>query len=185
MQLIIRDLCAIRNDQILFKNLSLTVKSGEILWVQGANGAGKTTLLQIIFGLLPSDSGDILTQPEAVMDYLGHQRNLTPLFSVRQELEWWHDGDISVGLELWQLAPLQETKIDKLSQGQRKRVELAKMTLADAPIWLLDEPWSDLDSQHQQILNQVLTQRSKQGLITILTSHEAPNLKPLRRIELS
>jgi heme exporter protein A len=163
-----------RGERQLFSDVSVTVKPGTLLAVTGENGSGKTSFLRMLCGLLSPDAGAILWQGKdirqlkelysAQLTYIGHlngiKDELTPVENLR--VSAWLAGDDSsgaivqkaleaVGLER-SVHPL-PTRV--LSQGQKRRVALARLWLSTRPLWLLDEPFASLDA----VATSYLTQR--------------------------
>lgn len=168
-----------RNDNVLFKNLNFTLSDGQALQINAANGVGKTTLLKIIAGLLPIAAGKITTDYSAL--YLGHNSNLHPALSVQANLKFLHllnSRSSSVNSQHMQLA-IQNAGINKqlytageeLSAGQAQRVNLARLYLAQEKLWLLDEPFVNLDNNAKLILTNLLIKHLLSGGALIIASH--------------
>ena len=160
-----------RNIYPLFQNLNFQISPGELLQVTGANGSGKTTLLRILAGLLKPTSGDIRFSQGSIYQnksdyqthvaYLGHHNALKPGLTIKENL-------ISHGLlmgatafkletllEQFNLASYAEMLAHQLSQGQQRRLALAKILLSQKCIWILDEPLTTLDQQGINQFNKV------------------------------
>ena len=140
----------------LFESLEFEVNKSQAFCLVGSNGTGKTTLLSILAGLFTNYQGVVtysphLSPPIFVEDRLGLFLNMTP----KENLSWY--------AKLWglEIAPeVMENALGKmsvlsssdmycntLSSGQRRRVALARLLMANADIWLLDEPFNALDAQ--------------------------------------
>ena len=186
----VSNLACSRGDHRLFSGLSFTLYPGQIMQVQGANGSGKTSLLRTLCGFLMPDEGTITWRGENTRDldedyhaemlYLGH------LNAIKDELSALENLRISAGLsgieldEKEAIAALRHmglrgrerlpTKV--LSQGQRRRVALARLLVSDARLWILDEPLTALDvgavAQIQELIAEHLAQ---QGMV-IFTTHQ-------------
>ena len=187
----LNDLECTRGERQLFTALNAVVTSGGLLRVDGANGAGKTSLLRTVCGLLAPSAGDVRWrgQPVAGMReeyarellYLGHtpalKNDLTPvenlvvactLGGARPTLAGASAALAKAGLEGFELTPSRH-----LSQGQRKRVALARLELdAAVPLWVLDEPFNALDASASAWLVSLLTAHLARGGIVVLTSHQ-------------
>lgn len=180
-----------RNDELLFSNLELSVKPGQVLQVEGRNGSGKTTLLRILCGLtLPTD-GEVRwrgrnirgTYPDFVTDlcYVGHlpgvKGELTPL----ENLEFFRAGrqwrsSISTEHALDQLGlPMECETVPcrRLSAGQQRRVALARLLLTEARLWVLDEPFTALDPQGRDTVERLLAGHLAAGGLAVVTTHHA------------
>ena len=155
MRLIADRLTSIRGGRTLFSGLSFAVAEGEALLLLGPNGSGKTTLIRTIAGLLaPSegnlglDGGDAERSLGEQCHYVGHLNALKSSLTVEENASFWcrflgggggHDR-IEAALVAFGLADLRDIPAAYLSAGQKRRLGLARVLLADRPIWLLDEP---------------------------------------------
>jgi heme exporter protein A len=191
-----------RGERTLFTNLSFTLGAGELLQVAGPNGSGKTSLLKLLCGLTPPAAGEIRWQgaPARGEDfrrqlfYLGHQH------AVKEELSALENLHISTGLagepltdeaaldalDRMGLAGREHLPAKVLSQGQKRRVALARLLVSKAPLWILDEPLTALDVGAVDLIQSRLAEHlANQGMV-VLTTHQAlhvPGVTP-RRIEL-
>jgi len=157
--------------------------------IRGANGAGKSTLLRLVAGLIRLSGGHFQWRDGANTNrqspepdqfhYVGHQEGLKPAFSVRQNLDFWTQfmgrpdrsryGDV---LDKWHLRSIADIPTQFLSAGQRKRTTLARLSLVDRPIWLLDEPTVSLDAAGRAILQNLMTAQAARGGLIIVTTHD-------------
>lgn len=183
------DLECVRGDRPLFSHLSFSLRPGEMLHVTGINGSGKTTLLRAICGLTHHHAGEIrwngaATQKlgdeyHAQLAYVGHtngiQGDLTPEENLRVAMNLSgsagaeHIGSVlkRLGLAAYHRFP---AKI--LSQGQKRRLALARLVVERKPLWILDEPLSGLDVDSVSLMTTILTEHLAQGGLTIITSHQ-------------
>ena len=184
-----------RNETPVFGPLDFSVDAGEALLVQGGNGAGKTTLLRVLAGLLRADAGSIGIdgQPARAesrarhIAYLGHLPGLKADLSALQNLDFLcglHGRRTTqtaeaamaiVGLDGYQDAPLRT-----LSAGQKKRLGLARLWLSPAPLWLLDEPYANLDLDGITLVNRMVQAHLKTGGAALITTHGAYAAPPVR-----
>ena len=191
-----------RDERVLFSGLDFATRPGRALQIQGSNGSGKTTLLRILCGLNNEYQGklywqekplaEVVEQFRAGMFYLGHSpginRTLTPL----QNLRWFcanrgfaDDGAILAALSVLGLSGYEDLPCYQLSAGQQRRVSLARLPLADAPLWILDEPFTALDRQAVADLENRIAAHVTGGGAVILTTHHALKLAcPLEVINL-
>ena len=189
------DLAFARNEVPVFGPLDFAVDAGEALLVQGGNGSGKTTLLRVLAGLLRADSGqvEIDGRPAAAglrahaIAYLGHLSALKGDLSVLENLEFLcglhgrrrrqlpADALAIVGMAGYEDAPARQ-----LSAGQKKRVTLARMWLAPAPLWLLDEPYANLDLEGINLVNRMISAHLRDGGAALVTTHGAYAAPPVR-----
>lgn len=185
----IRDLCCTRGDRPLFSGLSRTVQSGELLHVVGSNGSGKTTLLRTLCGLSRPAEGEIRWKGRSVSDladeyradlvYVGHldgvQGELTLTENLRAQacLEGQVElGAIAGALECVELSARGHLPAKILSQGQHRRLALARLLLLKRPIWILDEPFTALDTKSCRIITRLLEEQLERGGLVILSSHQ-------------
>ena len=183
-----------RGGRSLFQPISFSLAAGAAMHLQGDNGAGKTTLLRSLSGLSPLAQGEVLWRGEPTstaasdfkreMLYLGHalglKDELTALENVQlnaamagQTLgrEQALQALASQGLKSRAHLPLRV-----LSQGQKRRVALARLQVSQAKLWLLDEPFVALDTEAVQALQVLLQQHLSQGGAMVFTSHQTVNL---------
>jgi len=190
-----RGLSFARNEEPVFGPLDFAVNAGEALLVQGGNGSGKTTLLRVLAGLLRADSGRVLIEGHpAVPDlraravaYLGHLPALKGELSVLENLEFLcglhgrREGQaIGPALEVVGMSGYEDAPARQLSAGQKKRVTLARMWLSPAPLWLLDEPYANLDLEGINLVNRMISAHLRDGGATLVTTHGAYAAPPVR-----
>ena len=156
-------LLCIRGERVVFTKLDFSVASGEALLLLGPNGSGKSSLLRVMAGLLKAAGGHLSWDGVPVLEdreahsarvhYVGHHDAIKPVLSVLENLRFWarlHDstaGDATAraALETLELLRLAEVPGKLLSAGQKRRLNLARLLAAPAPLWLLDEPTVALD----------------------------------------
>jgi heme exporter protein A len=184
-----------RNEQPVFGPLEFAVDAGEALLVQGDNGAGKTTLLRVLAGLLAADDGEVEIDGHAAkpdlraraIAYLGHLpalkadltalENLAFLCGLHGRRRGQLPGD---ALGIVGLAGYEDTLARQLSAGQKKRLALARLWLSPAPLWLLDEPYANLDLDGINLVNRMVQAHLREGGATLLTTHGAYAAPPVR-----
>jgi heme exporter protein A len=186
----VNNLECIRGDRSLFSGLGFSLETGELLHLQGHNGSGKTTLLRTLCGLIAPSEGavnwngkNIRRQREefaAEMLFLGHLNGLKDDLTAVENLRilCQLDGLDAGDEELWQvldkmgLYGFEDLPVRVLSQGQKRRVSLARLLLSKSPLWLLDEPFTALDKAAVDFLQTVIADHIKQGGLVILTTHQ-------------
>ncbi len=188
-------LCFSRNELPVFGPLDFSVDAGEALLVQGDNGAGKTTLLRVLAGLLRADAGQIEIDGHAAkpssralaIAYLGHLPALKADLGVLENLDFLcglhgrRRGQAPTdALALVGLAGFEDSLVRQLSAGQKKRLALARLWLAPAPLWLLDEPYANLDLDGINLVNRMVQAHLHDGGATLLTTHGAYAAPPVR-----
>ncbi len=192
-----------RGDRHVLKGVSLQVSPGELVHVSGANGTGKTTLLRVITGLLQPEQGTVTWCARAInrsrseyqtrLAYLSHEPALKGDLTALENLRF------SVGLKRRaSLEELRETlkrtgvaqcadlPARVLSAGQRRRVAMARVLAMRASLWLLDEPFTNLDSAGAELMSQLLQAHVEEGGLAVVVAHQALQIEwPLRRLELT
>jgi heme exporter protein A len=180
------DLACRRGDRVLFKGLSLELASGEALHVTGANGIGKSSLLRILSGLLAPFAGAV--ESEGAIALLDERPALDPDLPLRKSLNFWEaiDGCTSPdgAIQAMELEPLLDVPVRYLSTGQRKRAAMASILNRAAPIWLLDEPLSGLDTAAQAKFASLIQLHVSGGGICALASHQTVAVEGLRTLAL-
>jgi heme exporter protein A len=185
-------LTLIRGDRCLFHGLEFALKSGELLLVEGPNGSGKTTLLRAIAGLVDPDEGlvrwngtDVKQDRQAFHANLvwmahrpGFKGDLTVIENLRFEAGLRTMAMSAAGPHLARLgvATLTDMPFRVLSAGQQRRVALARLMLADAPLWLMDEPFTNLDADGQDLVIEVLQEHLRDGGMCVMATHQQVEL---------
>lgn len=177
-----RDLQVERGQFPVFAPVSLRLGRGELVCLQGRNGAGKTTLLRCLAGFIDHAAGSLKSQPGLRTLYLGHRLPLKPELSCRESLRFQtrlfarpepHQG----WLEGFGLAGYERSRVRHLSAGQRKRLALAMLVACDGSLWLLDEPYANLDASGQAMVDQLLADHLAGGGAALIAAHDrAPRL---------
>lgn len=186
----VSDLACRRGDRQLFFGLSFRVPEATLLYVRGRNGSGKTTLLRALSGLLRTDAGSIRWRGESIRDlgddyhrdllYFGHLNGIKADLSGLENLRVAStldqsratDAAIYQALERIGLAGFEDLPTRMLSQGQKKRVALARLVLSKAPLWVLDEPFTALDVDALDVLQQLIAAQVAGGGSVVLTTHQ-------------
>lgn len=187
-----RDLHLWRGERHVLRGVDFAVPRGACLHVSGANGAGKTSLLRTACGLLHPESGRVLWEGRdvradlpgfhAALLYIGHEPPLKADLSALENLRFWIGTRRRVGLDRL-AAALQrvgasgwsERPARTLSVGQKRRVALAALSLALVPLWLLDEPTTNLDGEGQRLVGALIEEQlARGGVVVAATHHELP-----------
>ena len=168
-----------------------TAKAGDIVWVRGGNGSGKTTLLRTLAGLAAPAAGRIELGGERAV-YVGHANALKDDLGAAEALRFLLrlDGldprpdQIDSALARFGLAHRRQVPVRALSQGQRRRVALARLCLRPGALaWLLDEPFDALDDEGAATLMALLVEHARGGGLAVLTSHVALPPAAIRPLE--
>ncbi|WP_442593364.1 cytochrome c biogenesis heme-transporting ATPase CcmA [Parapusillimonas sp. JC17] len=184
------NLHAIRGERSLFKRLNFQIKAGECLLVQGENGSGKTSLLRMIAGLMPSSDGAVFWKGSPIAQlgddfrrellYCGH------LLGLKNELNGienlvasacvaGNSVSVPIAIEALRRSGLQGKEylpVRFLSQGQKRRVSLARLLLQPRALWILDEPLAALDVGAVLWLTGVVDAHLELGGVVVMTSHQ-------------
>lgn len=190
-----------RDDRTLFRDLSFSILPGTLTRVEGPNGSGKTTLLRVLAGLNDNVDGQILwrgTDRRANREsflydtlYIGHRPGIKSLLSPLENLKALTAGRADYSEEaLVQalsgtgLAGFESVPCRRLSAGQQRRVALARLLLADEPLWILDEIFTAIDAEGVEALERLLVQRAEEGGSVILTTHHRLQVPGMHRVGL-
>ncbi|MDV3503231.1 cytochrome c biogenesis heme-transporting ATPase CcmA [Marinobacter sp. M-5] len=190
-----------RDDRILFRDLCFSILPGTLTRVEGPNGSGKTTLLRILAGLNDAWSGGLhwLGEPRAHrreeflhnMLYIGHRPGIKPLLTPLENLRALMAGRKTVSdVVLMQalagtgLYGFEDVPCRRLSAGQQRRVALARLLIADEPLWILDEVFTAIDMDGVEALESLLVQRAQEGGAIVVTTHHDLRLPSMQRISL-
>jgi len=196
------DLACSRGERRLFSDLRLAVEAGSWLHVTGENGSGKTTLLRTLIGLCAPDQGQICWQGVPTREradefrraliFLGHhvalKDELTPLenlhFLAAVDGLSVGEGEALAALIRLGLRGREALSARFLSAGQKRRVLLARLLVRQAPLWVLDEPFTALDGAGVELVAGLIETHLAQGGMAILTSHQAVPIANGRVVEL-
>ena len=183
-----------RDDRMLFNGLSFSLDTGEVLQIEGPNGSGKTSLLRILSGLRRADEGAVKWQGVEIrhtredyyasMVYIGHlpciKGDLTTLENIRVLLDTRSQSVSSATVEQALasvgLAGFEDVTGKALSSGQRRRVLLAFLLLAEAKLWILDEPLTALDVKGVDLVESMILEHRANGGSVIFTTHHGMQL---------
>lgn len=201
----ISDLACSRGDHRLFSGLSFSLSAGELLQIEGVNGSGKTSLLRALCGFLMPDAGTIRWRGENIrtlredyhadLVYLGH------LNAIKDDLDALENLRINAGmagcrldgkeavaaLRRMGLRGRETLPVKVLSQGQRRRVGLARLLVGHAPLWILDEPLTALDVGAVGLMQELIGGHLANGGMVVYTTHQPLEVAgvTMRRLSLS
>jgi heme exporter protein A len=192
-----------RGDAHVLKGVSMQAAPGDLVHVAGPNGTGKTTLLRVITGLLHPEQGSVTwcakaidrsrTEYQLALAYLSHEPALKGDLTALENLTF------SVGLK----RPVSAEELNDclrragvaqcanlparvLSAGQRRRVAMARVLAMRASLWLLDEPFTNLDARGAELLSELLLAHVRgSGIAVVVAHHDLQVAWPLRRLELT
>jgi heme exporter protein A len=191
-----------RGDRHVLRGVSLDLHPGELMHVSGPNGTGKTTLLRVVSGLLRPEKGSVAWQGrsiaataaeyQAALAYASHEPALKSDLTALENLRF------TVGLKRRVTAAELRSSLERtgvgtcanlparvLSAGQRRRVAMARVLAFQADLWLLDEPYTNLDGSGSSLLSALLAEHVGQGGVALVVAHHDLNVAvQTRRLEL-
>lgn len=192
-----------RGDRHVLRGVNFSLQGGQCLQLTGPNGAGKTSLLRTVCGLSYPEAGRISWRGEdiradlpafhAQLAYLGHDSPLKLELTARENLHYWvgvrcrfSRSGLDAALERVGAMSWADRPVRTLSAGQKRRAALAGITLMRAPLWLLDEPTTNLDSDGQSLVGRLIEEHlGEGGLAMVAVHHElAVSAEGLRRLDL-
>ncbi|MDR6952492.1 heme exporter protein A [Ancylobacter sp. 3268] len=206
MRLVVRELACRRGARELFRDLGFTVEAGRALVVTGPNGAGKSSLLRLLAGLASPVSGSIrlegAPEPDSFgeqVHYLGHLDAHKLALSAADNLRFWRDllgrppsrsalqgspPGVEAAMEEVGLGGLGALPVAVLSAGQKRRLALARLLVAERPLWILDEPTTALDSRAQALFAALARAHIAKGGLLVAATHAPLDLAPSESLDL-
>nr|WP_275659492.1 cytochrome c biogenesis heme-transporting ATPase CcmA [Shewanella insulae] len=182
------NLTCIREERILFDELSFDIQAGEIVQIEGPNGAGKTSLLRILAGLSRPYAGEAKYKGEDItrcrdeynddLLYLGHLAGVKSELTAEENLNFnlrisgYDDFATNQILAKVNLSGFEEALAGHLSAGQHRRTALARLWHTNCKVWLLDEPFTAIDKKGVEELEHLFLQHAQNGGCVIMTTHQ-------------
>ena len=183
-----KDLTCVRGGRLVFQGLGFQVTAGSVLVLRGPNGCGKSSLLRLVAGFQAPAAGEFLWDDNSISDdpdghraritYAGHLDAVKTAFSVTEGLMFWarfggtsNPKTVADALDRWGLGAVSDIPGGYLSAGQRKRLNLARLSLSTAQMWLLDEPTVSLDDGAIDTLMTVISKHQAGGGSAIIATH--------------
>lgn len=199
----VNQLTAIRDDRVLFSDLSFSLQPGDLVQIEGRNGTGKTTLMRIIAGLGDKESGEVRWCGEAIdvardhfhqsLLFIGHLTGVKRELTAYENLAFYQSitdkqtnkATLYQALVKVGLAGKEDIPVSQLSAGQQRRVALARLWLSKQVLWILDEPLTAIDKHGVRVLEQLFLSHTERGGIILLTTHQDmlsdhPKLKKIK-----
>ncbi|GBR19766.1 heme exporter ATP-binding protein A [Komagataeibacter nataicola NRIC 0616] len=180
----VENISVFRGERLVLDRVGFTLEAGDALLLTGPNGAGKSTLLRVLAGLHKPEGGHVLwsgvdaladrSQHAGRVAYLGHQDALKLGLTLRENLTLAaraSGGNPDLCMESLNISGLADLPARMLSAGQKRRAALARVLLAQAPLWLLDEPSLGLDINTMGLLGTLFAAHRQAGGIVIATTH--------------
>ncbi len=189
-----------RGERLVFSGLDFNLAAGGALVLVGPNGSGKSSLLRVMAGLIRAESGtlswdgsDLHEDPAAHrgrLHFIGHADALKPVLSAAEMLHFWTamrggTQDVMAPLTQFGLGAAAELPCRYLSAGQRRRLALARLIATPAPLWLLDEPTTGLDSEAAAQLLAAIAAHRRAGGCVVVSTHAALDLGKATQLSLA
>ena len=192
--LTVKNLSCWRNEQALFSGLSLSLSPKNIIFLQGENGSGKTSLLRILCGFRLPDEGEIRWGDKSIssipeyfenISYVGHKNGIKDELTVEENLNLMRSmataSNVKTEDVLKKIGLFQRSDVlaRQLSAGQKRKLALARLMMTENSFWVLDEPFTSLDTATVKFFEQLIKQHITRGGMLILTSHHEIDLSGL------
>lgn len=182
------NLTLIRGERCLFEDLSFALDSGGLLILEGRNGCGKTSLMRAIAGMLSLETGEVSWDGTPVekqrqefhgsLVWLAHRTGLKGDLTLVENLEFEQSlraqsrRDSEEVYERLGISRLKKLILRSLSAGQQRRVALARMLQADVPLWLMDEPFTNLDREGRKLVMELIEEHLADGGMCVMAAHQ-------------
>ena len=184
-------LVCVRGERTVFAMLDFKLDQGDALILTGPNGSGKSSLLKLMAGLIQPYNGQLkwndvpisfdIEKHNSRLHFVGHSDPIKPVLTVRENLQFWSDlrpknhviNSPASALKKLGISNLENVRGGILSEGQKRRVNLARILTVNAPLWLLDEPTTSLDQTAKKNLINAITEHRSNGGMVIISSHVA------------
>lgn len=192
-----------RDERVLFSELTLDFGRSELVQIKGANGAGKTTLLRILAGLYSYYEGAVSSNGQNILEnlsahhqslfFMSHKTSVKSALTARENLVYlcgiagFSPSVVVIDEALAEIGMrgYEDVVCSEMSAGQQRRVVLASLLISNAPILMLDEPFTSLDVAGVAQLEALLLKKAQAGALVIFTSHHRVEVDGVRSIELS
>ena len=201
--LLINNLHLIRSNKIIFNDINIAASAGKIILIQGKNGSGKTTLIKTILNIIEPTDGEVFWLGKKIKNnifkfykdttYIIDKTTSSNSLTVINNISFWRNFFLSTisydeVIKLLEILDLKEY-IDKqvmyLSLGEIKKLELIRLIIENKKLWIMDEPYNNLDSNSVEIFNQTFSDHLNKGGIILFSSHFQPNIIGLEVVSIN
>ena len=180
-----KNLSLMRNDHYIIRDLSIEISPKTVVNIFGNNGSGKTSFLKVLSGITEKTNGEILRNNVDVI-YVGHKNGLKSNLTIHENLALDNlqdrvisSDEIDNVIRKYQMIDYRDTLVKNLSHGQQKRVCLMRTIIINSNLWLLDEPYSALDSKGIDILNSTIKEAVTNDVAVLMTNHKKIEIEEL------
>ena len=169
------------DDKYIFSNLSFEFSNDSIFKLVGDNGSGKSTLLKILSGIYKNYEGDLSFSEDDLVFYSGHKIGLKNSLSARENIYFdirlpkISDSQINSVLKQLDLIDYSDIQSAYLSEGQKRKINIASFMLSTANLYFLDEPFNNLDRKTTDLLQEIFDMKINEGAKIIFSSHDRSN----------
>jgi len=200
--IIVKDLSIKRLDKIIFENINLSLSSKSIVILKGKNGSGKTTLLKTLINIIEPSVGSIYWKGKLLkknlydfysnVTYISDKTSSLTKLTVKDNVSIWkkiflsnlNNSQIETALKTLGLIKFLDQKVGTLSLGERKKLELLRLIIENKKVWILDEPFSNLDEDSIELMKQTFEDHCAQEGAIIFSSHQNPGIYVTEEINL-
>ncbi len=180
-----KNLSLMRNDRYIIRDLSIEISPKTVVNIFGNNGSGKTSFLKVLSGITEKTNGEISRNNVDVI-YVGHKNGLKSNLTIHENLALDNlqdrvisSDEIDNVIRKYQMIDYRNTLVKNLSHGQQKRVCLMRTIIINSNLWLLDEPYSALDSKGIDILNSTIKEAVTNDVAVLMTNHKKIEIEEL------
>ena len=191
-------LTCIRGERVIFSALDFNIPEGSVLLLKGPNGSGKSSLLRISAGFLKPQEGIIAwnhspLDPDTYsskISYMGHLDPIKPSLTVRENLDFWvrlrkkNNTTTEKIFHTLNIENLAELPASFLSQGQKRRLNFARVVAESAKLWILDEPTDSFDRESEVLFTEILKKHLSMGGLAMIATHNNLDISPANTLEL-
>ena len=166
------------DDKYIFSNLSFEFANEDVFKLVGDNGSGKSTLLKILSGIYKNYEGDLSVSEDDLVFYSGHKTGLKNNLSARENIYFdirlpkISHSQINSVLKQLDLIDYSDIQSAYLSEGQKRKINIASFMLSRADLYLLDEPFNNLDRKTTDFLQEIFDMKINTGAKIIFSSHD-------------